>query len=275
MTVATLATRDIKPRIATEIRADKRSLLSGDHAGEIRELLEHRGVLVFPQINFTDEEQVAFTQTLGTLATESRGEQVYNVTLDTSVNKQADYLKGSLYWHLDGTMNEVPIFASLLASKVLPKNGGGDTEFCNTYAAYEDLPEDEKEELASLRVMHSTWNTLLYYEPEPDIRTLRQMMAIGERELPLVWNHRSGRISLVLGCTASHIVGMDLAKSTEILVRLRDWATQPQFTYRHQWSVGDLVMWDNTGTMHRAKPYDPKSGRLLNRTKLAGEEPFA
>ena len=170
MTVATLATRDIKPRIATEIRADKRSLLSGDHAGEIRELLEHRGVLVFPQINFTDEEQVAFTQTLGTLATESRGEQVYNVTLDTSVNKQADYLKGSLYWHLDGTMNEVPIFASLLASKVLPKNGGGDTEFCNTYAAYEDLPEDEKEELASLRVMHSTWNTLLYYEPEPDIR---------------------------------------------------------------------------------------------------------
>ena len=123
--------------------------------------------------------------------------------------------------------------------------------------------------------MHSTWNTLLYYEPEPDIRTLRQMMAIGERELPLVWNHRSGRKSLVLGCTASHIVGMDLAKSTEILVRLRDWATQPQFVYRHQWSVGDLVMWDNTGTMHRAKPYDPKSGRLLNRTKLAGEEPFA
>jgi alpha-ketoglutarate-dependent taurine dioxygenase len=275
MTVATLATRDIKPRIATEIRADKRSLLSGDHAGEIRALLEHRGVLVFPQINFTDEEQVVFTQTLGMLATESRGEQVYNVTLDTSVNKQADYLKGSLYWHLDGTMNEVPIFASLLASKVLPKNGGGDTEFCNTYAAYEDLPEDEKEELASLRVMHSTWNTLLYYEPEPDIRTLRQMMAIGERELPLVWNHRSGRKSLVLGCTASHIVGMDLAKSTEILVRLRDWATQPQFVYRHQWSVGDLVMWDNTGTMHRAKPYDPKSGRLLNRTKLAGEEPFA
>ena len=110
---------------------------------------------------------------------------MYNVTLDTSVNKQADYLKGSLYWHLDGTMNEVPIFASLLASKVLPKNGGGDTEFCNTYAAYDDLPDDEKEELASLRVMHSTWNTLLYYEPEPDIRTLRQMMAIGERELPL------------------------------------------------------------------------------------------
>jgi alpha-ketoglutarate-dependent taurine dioxygenase len=275
MTVTTLETRDLKARIATEIRSDKGSLLSGVHAGEIRELLEERGVLVFPQINFTDEEQVAFTETLGTLATELRGEQVYNVTLDSSVNKWADYLKGSLYWHIDGTMNEVPILASLLSSKVLPRGGGGDTEFCNTYAAYDDLPDSEKDELASLRVMHSTWNTLLYYEPEPDIETLRQMMAIGERELPLVWTHRSGRKSLVLGCTASHIVGMDLAKSTEILVRLRDWATQPQFTYRHRWSLGDLVMWDNTGTMHRAMPYDPKSGRLLNRTKLAGEEPFA
>ena len=68
---------------------------------------------------------------------------------------------------------------------------------------------------------------------------------------------------------------MDTATSTELLVRLRDWATQPQFVYRHQWSVGDLVIWDNTGTMHRATPYDPDSGRLLQRTKLAGEESFA
>ena len=209
MTVTTLATRDLAPRIATEIRADKQDLLSGVHAGTLRELLERRGVLVFPQIHFTDEEQVAFTETLGTLATERRGEQVYNVTLDTAVNKQADYLKGSLYWHIDGTMNEVPIFASLLSSKVLPRTGGGDTEFCNTYAAYEDLSEEDKHQLESLRVMHSTWNTLLYYDPEPDIATLRQMMAIGERELPLVWTHRSGRKSLILGCTASHIVGME------------------------------------------------------------------
>ncbi len=275
MTVTTLATRDLAPRIATEIRADKQDLLSGVHAGTLRELLERRGVLVFPQIHFTDEEQVAFTETLGTLATERRGEQVYNVTLDTAVNKQADYLKGSLYWHIDGTMNEVPILASLLSSKVLPRTGGGDTEFCNTYAAYEDLSEADKHQLGSLRVMHSTWNTLLYYDPEPDIATLRQMMAIGERELPLVWTHRSGRKSLILGCTASHILGMGLKTSTEMLVRLRAWATQAQFVYRHTWSAGDLVMWDNTGTMHRARPYDPDSGRMLTRTKLVGEEPFA
>ena len=270
----TLTTRDLTPRIATEIRADKATLLGGAHASEIRGLLEQRGVLVFPQVGFTDEEQVSFTQTLGTFAHELRGESVYKITLDTKVNQQADYLKGSLYWHLDGTMNEVPILASLLSSKVLSPSGG-DTEFCNTYAAYDDLSDTQKRQFAKLRVMHSAWNTLFYYDPEPSIETLRGMMAIGDRELPLVWTHRSGRKSLVIGCTARHVVDMDFKKSAELLVQLRDWATQPQFVYRHEWSVGDLVIWDNTGTMHRATPYDPNSGRLLHRTKLEGEEAFA
>lgn len=272
---ATLQTRDLTACIGTEVLADKGALLRGEHAGTIRELLEQRGVLVFPKIGFTDSEQVAFTETLGTLAPERDGEAVYDVTLDTSVNKQADYLKGSFYWHLDGTMNEVPILASLLSSKVLPRDGGGDTEFCNTYAAYDALPEEDKQQLGSLRAMHSAWNSLLYYDPEPQFATLQQMMGIGQCELPLVWAHRSGRKSLILGCTASHITGMDYSQSTETLVRLRGWATAPQFVYRHRWSVGDLVMWDNTGTMHRARPYDPASGRMLQRTKLAGEEPFA
>jgi alpha-ketoglutarate-dependent taurine dioxygenase len=100
-------------------------------------------------------------------------------------------------------------------------------------------------------------------------------MRIGDRELPLVWKHRSGRKSLVIGATARHVVDMDFKKSAELLVQLRDWATKPQFVYRHRWSVGDLVIWDNTGTMHRATPYDPKSGRMLHRTKLEGEEAFA
>jgi alpha-ketoglutarate-dependent taurine dioxygenase len=116
----TLTTKDLTPRIATEIRADKKTLLGGEHAARMRELLEQRGVLVFPQIDFTDDEQIEFTQTLGTFAAEMRGERVYKVTLDTQVNDQADYLKGSLYWHIDGTMNQVPILASLLSMRVLP-----------------------------------------------------------------------------------------------------------------------------------------------------------
>ena len=269
----TFETRDIEPRIATEIVADKRELLGGEHARTIRELLERRGVLVFPQINFTDDEQVAFTQTLGKLAPEMAGEVIYKVTLDAAANARSDYLKGSWYWHIDGTMNNVPILASILSSKVLSPTGGH-TEFCNTYAAWDLLPEEDKKQIEALRVVHSAWASLFYYDPEPSLAMTKQMMAIGEQDLPLVWKHRSGRKSLVLGCTAHHVVGMSAMESTELLVRLREWATQPQFTYRHKWTVGDLVMWDNTGTMHRATPYDPAAGRLLHRTKLQGEEPF-
>ena len=271
----TLNTRDLELRIGTEVLAGKQTLLSGEHAPTLRGLLEERGVLVFPKIGFTDDEQVAFTETLGVFAAERTGEKAYSITLDPTVNSAADYLKGSLYWHIDGTMNDVPIRASLLSSRVLPTDGGGDTEFCNTSAAYEDLSDEEKAELDGLRVMHSAWNTLFYFEPEPDIKHLRRMMRIGDKELPLVWTHRSGRKSLVLGCTARHIVDMADRNSAELLVRLRCKTTQPEFVYRHKWSVGDLVIWDNTGTMHRAMPYSPESGRLLNRTKLEGEEPFA
>jgi alpha-ketoglutarate-dependent taurine dioxygenase len=265
---------DIKPRIGTEIRADKQALLSGEHAGEIRDLLERRGVLVLPQVNFTDQEQVAFTETLGKLAPEMAGESIYKVTLDTNANKRADYLKGSMYWHIDGTMNEVPILASILSAKVLSPEGG-QTEFCNTYAAYDDLPEDEQQAYEKLRVLHSAWNSLFYYDPEPRLEMLQQMMAIGDNELPLVWKHRSGRKSLVIGCTAYQVVGKSIKESAELLVKLREWATQPEFVYRHEWTLGDTVIWDNTGTMHRAIPYDPASGRMLHRTKLEGEEAFA
>ncbi len=266
--------RDLKPRIATEIHAGKAALLSGEHAAEIRELLEQRGVLVFPQVNFSDEEQIAFTQTLGNLAPEMAGENIYKVTLDTRANERADYLKGSMYWHIDGTMNEVPILASILSAKVLSPEGG-QTEFCNTYAAYDDLPDAEKQAYDKLMVMHSAWNSLFYYDPEPRLEMLQGMMAIGDNELPLVWKHRSGRKSLVIGCTAYDVIGKSRKESAELLVKLRQWATQPQFVYRHEWTVGDTVIWDNTGTMHRAIPYDPGCGRMLHRTKLEGEEAFA
>ncbi len=268
-----LKAKDIKEYIGGEVHLGKDELLSGEYASDIRELLEQRGVLVFPQINLSDEEQVKFTETLGTPAHEMAGELLYKVTLDTKANAKADYLKGSWYWHLDGTMNEVPILASILSGRVLSPTGGN-TEFCNTYAAYDSLSDEDKEAFADLRVEHSAWNSLLYYDPEPSLQKVKEMMSIGENELPLVWNHKSGRKSLVIGCTAHHVLGKGSQESTELLVRLREWATQEKFTYSHKWTVGDMVMWDNTGTLHRATPYDPASGRMMIRTKLQGEEPF-
>jgi alpha-ketoglutarate-dependent taurine dioxygenase len=274
-----LSAEDVKPNIGSRVLNTKEELLSGELAGELRELLEQRGVLVFPKIGFTDEEQVEFTKTLGTFApemTDKGGEdKVHPITLDEKVNpSSAIYLKGSLYWHIDGTMNQVPILASLLRCVVPSPKGTGNTGFANTYAAYEALPEDKKAEYAGYRVRHGAWPTLLYWSPEPNQELLERMQGIGDVEIPLVWNHRSGRKSLVIGNTAHTITGKSHFDSVRILNWLREWATQEQFTYSHEWSVGDLVIWDNTGTMHRAEAYDPACGRMMVRTKLEGEEPF-
>lgn len=269
-----LAAEDLEPLIGSRINLSKAELLSGRHAEDIRQLLELRGVLVFPTINFTDEEQAAFTETIGTFLPEIKGQKVYNISLDIKQNPNRDYLKGSLYWHIDGTMNQRPIGAAILSSKVLP-TWGGNTEFCNTYASYDALDDAKKQELEGLRVIHSMWNTQLYHTPEPTLASLEQYAMMGEVELPLVWKHRSGRKSLVLGNTCQEVIGKTRLESAKILHGLREWATQPQFVYSHEWSVGDAVMWDNTGTMHRAMPYDPDCGRLLHRTKTEGEEPIA
>ncbi|MCB2073576.1 MAG: TauD/TfdA family dioxygenase [Novosphingobium sp.] len=271
---------DAAPKIGSIVHADKATLLSGEKAQEIRKIMEERGVIVFPEINMTDEEQIAFTHTLGTFAhehTESQGREgdfVYPITMDPEINPNADYLKGAFYWHIDGTMAEVPILASIMSSRSLSKTGG-ETEFCNTYAAYDDLPEDEKREIEGLKVVHAMWRSQLYHDPEPSYERMKQWQAIGSNTLPLVWKHQSGRKSLVLGATALQVEGMDIAESEALLVRLRAWATSPPFVYRHHWKLGDMVVWDNTGTMHRAMPYDHKSGRLMHRTKLEGEEAFA
>lgn len=260
--------------IGAAVHADKATLLSGVHASSIREALERRGVLAFPRIMFSDEEQSAFTNTLGASAKEVTGEEVYKVTMDVTQNPTANYLKGAFYWHIDGTMSDVPILASLLSAKVLSETGG-DTEFSNTYAAYEALPETEQAALEGLRVVHSLTAAQLYVQPEPTAEEFTAWKSLGTNELPLVWKHKSGRKSLVIGATADYVVGMDPIESKALLVRLRDWATQARFVHTHKWSIGDTVMWDNTGTMHRATAYPLDSGRMMHRTKLQGEEAFS
>lgn len=275
MTVTTQAKLDyeaIKPGIGAVVKNAKAQLLSGEIAEEINALLEQRGVLVFPQVCFSDEEQVAFTNALGGNAKEIRGEEVFKVTLDVGINREvAEYLKGSLYWHIDGTMNQVPIRASILSAKVLSPEGG-DTEFANTATSYEALPEERKAELEGLRVVHSLWASQFYHTPEPSLKQIEDWQSRGEAELPLVCHHKSGRKSMVLGNTAHYIKGMDPKESARILHGLREFATGDAFRYTHKWTVGDTVMWDNRTSLHRATPYDPASGRMMHRTILQGHE---
>jgi alpha-ketoglutarate-dependent taurine dioxygenase len=263
---------DLTPRIGTLIEADIDTLLNGSLGPRIRDLLEQRGVIAIRELNMTDQQQIAFTRTLGTLADEGE-DGIFKITMDPLENPKAEYLKGAFFWHIDGTSADTPILASIMSSRQLSP-AGGQTEFSNTYAAYDDLPADEKAAIDNLKVVHSVEASQRYVNPEPRYEDVVAWQKHRSNILPLVWTHRSGRKSLVLGSTAAYVVGMEPAESSALLTRLRDWATQPQFVYRHEWTLGDLVIWDNTGTMHRALAYALDSGRMMHRTKLEGEESF-
>jgi alpha-ketoglutarate-dependent taurine dioxygenase len=267
-----LRAEEIKPKIGARILNPKQELLSGELSDEINALLEQRGVLVFPEVHFDDAEQLRFTNLLGGSVREIRGEEVFKVSLDKKINNEvAEYLKGSLYWHIDGTMNKVPIRASMLSAKVLAPEGG-DTDFANTATSYEDLPEETKARIAELRVVHSLWRSQLYHTPEPTMKQLDDWQSKGEAELPLVATHKSGRKSMILGNTAHYVKGLEPKESYRILHGLREFATSEPYSYRHKWSVGDTVMWDNRTSLHRATPYDADCGRMMHRTILAGVE---
>jgi alpha-ketoglutarate-dependent taurine dioxygenase len=274
-----LAYQDLSPVIATQIDADRDELLSGKYGSQLREMLQQRGVLIFPQACFSDDEQVEFTKTLGELAFDYNGQAmeggkqqaIFKVSLDEKVSPTARSLKNSLLWHLDGTTHEIPILASVLSARQLAPEGG-ETEWASTYAAYEALPEEDKQLIDGLRVVHSNLQLQRNINPELSYAQFQRARNSPSRSQPMVWKHRDGRKSLVVGATAGYVEGLAHDDSLDLLVRLRDWATQPQFVYRHHWQVGDLAVWDNTGTLHRALAYAPDSGRLMHRSMVAGEE---
>lgn len=281
-----LSSVDLTPRIGTELKIDRAALLSGVHAEEIRRLLVDRGALVVRGADLDDAGLRTVAATLGDVRigavkrgadgkTLNEGEGgILKVTLDAKLNPDyARFLFGNQIWHMDGTYEETPPFATLLAPRVLSESGG-DTEFANTYAAYEDLPAGEKQHLESLTVVHSMQAALFPAKPDCTPEEFAVWCSYPVRSHPLVWRHKSGRKSLVLSTSGSHVVGMHPADSHDLLQRLMIHAAQPKYVYRHAWRMGDLAMWDNTGTMHRVLPFDAASGRLLHRITLNGEEPI-
>jgi alpha-ketoglutarate-dependent taurine dioxygenase len=273
LTSAQLEVVDLTPTIGSEIRTDLDTLLSGREASTIREVLEQRGVVFFRGLHIGDEHQVAIAKTLGTLVANEGQGGINKISLDEKVNQRAKYLQGSMFWHFDGSLQPLPNLATLLRAVQLSETGG-QTEFCNTYAAYEDLPEAEKEAIAELRVVHSAERSQYYVTPEMSYDEVAFWQKSPTKACPIVWTHRSGRKSLLLGATSDYVIGLPVEESRALLARLRDWATQPQYVYQHPWQPGDLLIWDNTGTMHRVLPYAVNSGRLMHRTILAGEEPL-
>lgn len=269
----TLTTVELTPLIGSEVKADAATLTSGVHGAELRALLEERGVLIFRGVNLSDEQQLAFSESLGEVVRHGERSPIQKITLDAKVDMAAEYLKGSLFWHIDGATEGAPNFAATLGARRLPKEGG-DTLFANTYAAWEALPEERRKQLEKLRVIHSFESAQRVVYPQPTYEQMKAWQTHGVKSQPLVWTHESGRKSLVLGCTADRVEGMDVEEGRLLLAELLSWSTQPQFVYQHQWQPGDLLVWDNTGTMHRVESYDPAE-RLMHRTTLAGKELLA
>jgi alpha-ketoglutarate-dependent taurine dioxygenase len=271
-------TVNLTPRIGTEIRTDLKTLLSGDVSQKIRDLLVQRGVIVARDLPLTDEQQCVFAQTLGTVrlgTVKTEGERgLMKVTHDKKENATyAEFFTGTFFWHFDGPYEAIPPFASVLTPRVLSKSGG-QTEFANTYAAYEDLQAADKAYYETLQVVHTMQSAMWHSYEDVTEAQFALWRSYPARTHPLVWRHRSGRKSLVLATSASRILGLHLAESLDLLQRLMAWVTRPEYVYRHQWRMNDLLIWDNTGTMHRATPYDTASGRRLHRFTLDGEEPI-
>lgn len=249
-------------------------------AAAVLDALEDNGVLVFRGLHLEPEAQVAFSQRLGDVDRSADGHHpvsgIYPITLDQTKNKAAEYLKATFDWHIDGCTplnDECPQKATVLSAIEVAARGG-ETEFANAYAAYESLDADEKQRYGRLRVVHSLEASQRRVYPDPTAEQRRRWAARPTHENPLVWTHRNGRKSLVLGASADYIVGMDRDEGRALLDGLLARTTTPDKVYSHTWSIGDTVIWDNQGVLHRAAPYEPDSPRHMLRTTVLGDEPI-
>jgi alpha-ketoglutarate-dependent taurine dioxygenase len=268
--------QDIKPKVGSRVVWGSRDdLFTPEAAQELRRKVDERSVLIFPKLNLTDEEQLEITALMGakvkfTGHIRGRDEEIYQVTLDKKLNTRPEYVLGTYFWHMDGMPVEIPPpFATLLsARKVAAK--GGQTDFASTTAAYAGLPDNEREALEDLIVVHSVKASMVPIQDAIPPDEYERVIGIrGEKERPLVWTHETGRKSMLIGTTADRIAGMPIPEGRALLTRLVEWSAQPDYSLRHDWQEGDFVIWDNTGALHRAIPYDPESGRMMHRTSIS------
>jgi alpha-ketoglutarate-dependent taurine dioxygenase len=275
--LTSLTVEPLGAHVGAEVRGADPAMLGGDagFADWCLDTLEAHGALVFRDLHLDDAAHVAFSRRLGDVEIKGRGEhpEIMVVSLDPAKTPMADYLRGTVHWHIDGAQDDIPNKATVL-NAIAVSATGGETEFASTYAAFDMLDADEQEQALATRVVHSLSATQRLTYPDPTPEQEAQWARVADKVHPLVWTHRTGRRSLVIGATASHVEGMDADEGRALLASLGERATSPERVYRHEWQVGDLVIWDNRGVMHRVCPYDASSAREMHRTTIAGDEPI-
>jgi taurine dioxygenase len=239
-------------------------------------------VLLFRAQQLTDEDFIAFSRRFGDLdwapiqETGRRFVEGYPEIYVVSNVIENGVPIGSLgageaVWHTDMSYLEDPPKASMLYALEIPP-AGGDTWFCNMYLAYEGLPDLLKHRINGLSVKHDgTYNSGGYVRH--GVTAVDDPEASPGAYHPLVCRHpETGRRGLYLGRRRNAcIAGLPPVESESLLDELWSFATRDEFTWRHEWQAGDVVLWDNRCTMHRRDAFDPDSRRILHRTQIKGE----
>lgn len=262
----------LHPLYAAEVEGvDLRSVRSSDDLDQIRVGMDRYAVLVFRDQPLNDANQLDFAQRfdgslhsktgISALQKNRFGNEaltdISNVADDGKIMEQEDrrraYSLANRLWHADATFQDPPGRYSMLHARVVPPSGAN-TEFADERAAYEDLSAEIKAQVDGLRAHHSiahSRQTLGFEFSEDEKEKLQGAIHPLVRTLP-----RTGRKTLYLASHAFRIIGMPVPDARLLLRDLTEHATQRKYVYSHRWRVGDLVIWDNRCTMHRATPFE-------------------
>jgi taurine dioxygenase len=181
--------------------------------------------------------------------------------------------KGTLAWHTDGSWQRVTGQATIIYAEVVAGEGG-ETHFCDMYGAYERLSSVWKNRIAKLCAVHNLDFSRTRRHGE-DPMTEAQRNAVPPVDHPIVRTHpETGRKCLFLGDHAEYVLGIDYDEGRALIDELNTLAIQPDLTYEHRWTPGELIAWDNRSVLHRATSYDPAvQRRVIRRCTVLGETP--
>ena len=285
-----LTFRKLHPHFVAEVGpVDLRAVRDRATLEEIRAGMDEYAVLVFRDQPFTDAEQLDFAQRFDGALHRKTGAAVLRKSrlgddalsdisnvdesgeLIASDDRRRMYSLGNRLWHTDASFQDPPGRYSMLNARIVPPVPA-DTEFADMRAAYDALDAETKARLQGLRAHHSiahSRQTLGFEFSKEEQEALKGAVHPLVRTLP-----RSGRRSLYVASHASRIVEWPVPEGRLLLRDLIEHATQRELVYRHVWRVGDLVIWDNRATMHRARPFDDtKYRRELRRVTTLDVEP--
>ncbi len=274
--------------LGAEVRGiDLSGPLDGETVAWIKQTWAEHLVLVFPDQSLTEDQQVAFSRKFGELAVHvepdkisARAPEIFRVSnVDEDGNRidpESEYFRFFTVltgrWHTDGSYKPMPSMGSILHGQVVPPEGG-ETWFCNMFRAYDGLPDAIKAKIEGRHMVHAQDFTRVTC-PGLTPLTQAQREEVPPVTHPLVRTHGDGRRSLYVNAAVAYYVGgMGLEEGKAFHKQLMDLATRPEYVYRHRWSAGDVVMWDNRATMHRVTDYDGnKYRRAMQRTEILGTD---